>query len=103
MEDNANIYNVAVQRPILQSACELVTVKIEYKKLESSISSNLFWFCRFCQIYDNILTQVMKSLISMPDGAMSKSADCALLSYIKQLSLDQYATEILKCSKSPSW
>lgn len=31
----------------------------------------------------------------MTDGAMSKSADCALFSYINQLFLDQYAIEYL--------
>lgn len=38
----------------------------------------------------------MKSLISMTVGAMSKSADCVLLSYINQLFLDKSAIEILK-------
>lgn len=41
----------------------------------------------------------MKSLISMTVGAISKSADCALFSYINQLFLDKYAVEILKYSK----
>lgn len=45
----------------------------------------------------------MKSLISMTVGAMSKSADCVLLSYINQLFLDKYAIEILKFQNALSW
>lgn len=45
----------------------------------------------------------MKSLMSMTVGAMSKSADCVLLSYISQLFLDKYAIEILKFQNALSW